>query len=319
MIHFVWMHKMKDHRRVSLRKIISNINLSEAEDILQNSYKYLPGNPGRPPLSPTGMFLSFILMLLRMESYRDYHAFLEKDQFWRRQLNFKKPPDIGSFTNFLKRIGIKTFEQIFASVVQQLLDKEFLNIHMVAQDGSILESNQDDPDAKWGWDHIEETNVYGYKIHVAVDPNTELPVALTITTANVHDSTQFQPIYNTVKSYHTRFPTKYFIGDKAYDSTNIRTPLLKDQVTPIIKASKTRIKPRYPFWFKKVYKKRTAVERFFSRLKEFLDLKKLKIYGKETVQLYSYLICIGMLLVGYINHQIGHSPRSIKTFLRIYT
>jgi len=310
---------MNNDRRVSLRKIISNINLSEVEDILKNNYIYQPGKPGRPPLSPTGMFLSFLLMFLRMESYRDHKAFLEKDQFWRRQLDFKQPPDIGSFTNFLKRIGIDTFEQLFASIVQQLIDKDFLNIHMIAQDGSILEGNPDDPEGEWGWDHIEETNIYGYKIHVAVDVNAELPIALTVTGANAHDSTQFQPIYDTVKSYNTRFPIKYFIADKAYDSTNIRTPLLKDQVTPVIKASKTRIKPQYPPWFKKIYKKRTAVERFFSRLKEFLDLKKLKIYGKETIQLYAHLICIAILLIGYMNHQLGHSPRSIKTFIRKYT
>jgi len=261
---------MKSRRRASLRKIISNINLSEVENILKNNYKYLPGRPGRPPLPPAGMFLSFLLMFLRKESYRDYHAFLEKDQFWRRQLKFEQSPDIGSSTNFLKRIGIKTFEQLFTSLVQQLLDKEFLNIHMIAQDGSILESNKDDPDAEWGWDHIEETYVYGYKIHVATDVNAELPVALTITGANAHDSTQFQPIYNTVKSYNTRFPIKYFIGDKAFDSTNIRSPLLKDQVTPVIKASKTKIKPHYHHRLKKSIKKELLLSGSSPDSKSFL-------------------------------------------------
>jgi hypothetical protein len=310
---------MKIHRRVTLRKILSNINLSEAEHILNSCYKYQPGKPGRPPLSPTGMLLSFILMFLRMESYRDYQAFLEKNQFWIRQLHFEQPPDIGSFTNFLKRIGINTFEQLFTQVVQQLLNKGFLNLHMVAQDGSILEANPDDQEACWGWDHIEKQNIYGYKIHVATDVNAELPVAITFTGANTHDSTQFTPIYKMVKSYTTERPTRYYLGDKAFDSSSIRQTLLKDKVTPIIKAARTRIKPRYPPEFKKKYKKRTAVERFFSRLKEFLDLKKIKIYGRETLQLYTYLICTGMLLIGYLNHQLGHSPRSIKTFLRTYT
>ncbi|MFH1101552.1 MAG: hypothetical protein V1726_05920 [Methanobacteriota archaeon] len=85
------MHKMKNHRRVSLRKVLSNINLSEAEDILKNSYKYTPCKPGRPPLSPTGMFLSFILMFLRMESYRDYQAFLEKNSFGDGNLTSNNP------------------------------------------------------------------------------------------------------------------------------------------------------------------------------------------------------------------------------------
>ncbi len=306
-------------RRASLRKTIQNINLSEIESILMDYYKYIPGKPGRPPLSPTGMFLSFILMFLRMESYRDYQAFLQKDKFWRRTLGFKKTPDIGSFTHFLNRIGVGTFEQMFQSVVQQLLDHGFLNLHMVAQDGSILEANSDDKEAGWGWDHIEEKHVYGYKIHVIVDVNTELPIAFSVTKANVHDSTQFPVLYQKMKAYKTRFPTRFYTADKAFDSSSIRTPLLRDEVQPIIKASKVNIKPQYPKWFLEKYKKRTSVERFFSRLKEYLDLKRLGIYGKNNVQLYVYLICIGMLLIGYINHCFGYSPRSIKTFLRKFT
>jgi len=309
---------MKKDRRVSLRKVLSNINLSEAEKVLKNNYKYVPGKPGRPPLPPTGMFLSFILMFLRMETYRDYQAFLENNSFWRRQLKFRKSPDIGSYSNFLKRIGDETMEQLFQSVVQQLLDKDFLNIHFVAQDGSILQGNLDDKQAGWGWDHINEVYVYGYKIHVIVDVFTELPVALSITKANTHDSTQFNKLYNQMKSYDTRFPTRFYTADKAFDASSIRKILLSDKIQPIVKASKVNIKPQYPLWFLKRYRKRTSVERFFSRLKEYLDLEKLQVYSKETVRFFAYLFCIGMLLIGYINHTLGYSPRSVKTFLRIF-
>jgi len=68
-------------RRVSLRKILSNLDLSEIEVCLLKNYRYEKGIPGRPPLSPTGLFLCFILMFLRMESYRDFQAFLEKKLF----------------------------------------------------------------------------------------------------------------------------------------------------------------------------------------------------------------------------------------------
>jgi len=310
---------MKKTRRVSLRKIISNLNLSKAEEVLKSKYKYAPGKPGRPPLTPIGMFLSFTIMFLRMESYRDFHAFLEKDKFWRRTLGFKRTPDIGNFSHFLNRIGVQTFEQLFQSVVQQLINEGFLNLHMVAQDGSILEANPDDPEAGWGWDHIKEEFVYGYKIHVTVDVNTELPVTLSVTKAGVHDSKEFHRLYTNVKSYNTRFPTRFYTADKAFDSSSIRTPLLRDEVQPIIKASRVNIKPHYSQEFLEKYKKRISVERFFSRLKEFLDLKKLGIYGKNNVLIYSYIIITGMLLTGYINSMFGFSPRSVKTFLRKFT
>lgn len=307
------------NRRASLRKTINSLNLPEVEEVLKSKYIYTPGKPGRPPLSPIGMFLSFTIMFLRMESYRDYHAFLEKHRFWRRILGFKQTPDIGSFTHFLQRIGNDTFEQLFQVVVRQLLDEGFLNLHIVAQDGSILEANSDDREAGWGWDHIKEKYIYGYKIHVAVDVNTELPVTLSVTKANVYDSKEFIRLYQNIKNYKTRFPTMFYIGDKAFDSSSIRKTLFRDNVTPIIKASKTRIKPQYSKEFLKKYVKRVSVERFFSRLKEYLDLKRLGIYGKNNVQLYIYLICIGMLLIGHINQCFGYSPRSIKTFLRKFT
>jgi len=47
----------------------------------------------------------------------------------------------------------------------------------------------------WGWDHVEEQFVYGYKVHVIVDVSTELPVMISVTKANVHDSTQFAVLY----------------------------------------------------------------------------------------------------------------------------
>jgi transposase len=309
---------MKKDRRASLRKIIDNINLSEIENTLKDFYKYQPGKPGRPPTSPTGLFLSFLLMFLRIESYRDYHHFLEKDQFWRRHLGFKTNPDIGDYSHFIERIGLDTFNHLFNQIVQQLITDEFLSVSTIVEDGSIIPANLDDPEAAWGWDHIKKKYVYGYKLHAMVDPKTELPLAFTITAANIHDSQQFPALYHQIKTYDARFPTRFFIGDKAFDSRTIRQMLLKDRVTPVIKAARTRIKAHYRAWFNHKYTKRVSVERFFSRLKDFLDLKKLRIYGRQALQFYLTIFLTGMILVGYMNHLLGHSPRSIKTFKRLY-
>ncbi|MGF3585331.1 MAG: transposase, partial [Thermoplasmatota archaeon] len=122
-----------------------------------------------------------------------------KDSFWRRTPGFKQTPDISSFTHFLNRIGTDTFEELFQVVVQQLLDHGFLNLHTIAQDGSILEANLGDKEAGWGWNHIQEKHVYGYKIHTIVDTKTELPITFSVTKANVHDSTQFNRLYQEKK------------------------------------------------------------------------------------------------------------------------
>jgi transposase len=307
---------MKTKRRVRLRKLLSNLDLSEIEERLYEKYQYKKGKPGRPPQSPTGLFLCFILMFLRLESYRDFQAFLEKEQFWRLYLGFSKTPDIGTFSHFLKRIGEPLFEESFNQIVQQLINQHFLTRQIIAIDGSIIEAKPDDKQASWGWDHIKKDYVYGYKIHVIVDTKTELPLALFFTKANVHDSQAFTSLYTKVKSYNSRFRIVSFLADKGYDSTKIRQTLLNDDVQPIIKMSKTRIKPHYPIWFQEKYSRRTSVERFFSRLKTYLDLKKLNLNGITQLKLASYLISIGMLIIAFLNSKTGCSPRSIKSFIR---
>ena len=307
---------MKKQRRVSLRKMLSNLDLSEIEVSLFKNYQYEKGKPGRPPQSPTGLFICFILMFLRMDSYRDFHAFLEKDSFWRRYLGFTQTPDIGTFSHFIKRIGGPLFEQLFYQIVQQLLNNDFLSRHCIAIDGSILKGKPDDIQAGWGWDHINKCYVYGYKIHVIVDIKTELPLALYITKANVHDSQAFISLYSQVKTYDSRFHIVSFLADKGYDSSKIRMILINDQVKPIIKIGKTKIKPQYPQWFIQQYRNRTSVERFFSRLKEYLDFNRLNIMGITQVKFFSYLVSIGMLIIGYLNDKMGFSPRSIKSFFR---
>jgi transposase len=149
-----------------------------------------------------------------------------------------------------------------------------------------------------------------------ISKKTELPVAFYFTKANVHDSQAFTPLYHQVKSYDTRFHIVSLLADKGYDSSRIRQTLLIDEVQPIIKVSKTRIKPQYPAWFLKKYRKRTSVERFFSRLKTYLDMKRLNLKGIAQLKLASYLISIGMLFIAFLNSKTDCSPRSIKSFIR---
>jgi hypothetical protein len=48
-----------------------------------------------------------------MESYRDYHGFLEKDQFWRRQLGFKDNQGIEIYSHIIEQIGLDIFTKLF--------------------------------------------------------------------------------------------------------------------------------------------------------------------------------------------------------------
>jgi transposase len=119
------------------------------------------------------------------------------------------------------------------------------------------------------------SNKKGVKIHTIVD-NFGVPLSLLITKGNVNDSVTFNELYNNLLPT-TNTTRKYFLGDKGYDSINIRNKLKNDNYVVLIDANKrnkidsTRVlnNKKLIKKYKHIYKKRIKVENFFSWLKQF--------------------------------------------------
>lgn len=93
-----------------------------------------------------------------------------------------------------------------------------------------------DPDADWGKQrkifkrkdgstYEEIKKWFGYKLHLLVDANYELPIAYRVTKASAHDSQQCMPLVEEAKR-KKEMPIEYLIGDKAYDSEEIHRRLI---------------------------------------------------------------------------------------------
>jgi IS5 family transposase len=299
---------------MTLATIFRKLDLSEIKQILYSRYKYKHGKPGRPPNSPVGMILSMVLMLVKDYSTRDIEAFLRRDKFWRRLLGFKKKePDNTSFSDFLERIGIETFTEVFRILLQQLVDMGVMQSDMVAVDSTIILATRNDPDARWT--KIRNKEYFGYKIHLIACVNSELPLALVVTPANEADCKQFNALYKSLP-----YIPRSVIGDSAYDTAEVRnTAVAEGYGRAYIKVNlrgNKRIKPYYSKEWREKYKKRTAIERLNSRLKNFLHLKKLRVRGIKAVTCYAYLGCIATLLFALIGKFLGKSIRGIKSLFR---
>jgi IS5 family transposase len=61
---------------------------------------------------------------------------------------------------------------------------------------------------------------FGYKLHIATDIKSELPIALEATPASVHDSSVAPDIIKQVKE-NVKTPPRYYLMDSGYDSTDI--------------------------------------------------------------------------------------------------
>ena len=184
-----------------------------------------------------------------------------------------------------------------------------------------------DPDAKWGYRAMDDSWVFGYKLHIACDAESELPLAYTVTPANVHDSTQYLSLLADLRALGIE--PKVVVADKGYDSkANILTTIDRYNAAPIIAMNRRRAKKKErdfeknlpikrdsKIW-KDLYKERSSVERIFSRLQNETDMEEVTVRGLENVKIHVTLSMIAMLVVALVALMTGNEDRSrrIKSF-----
>ena len=121
--------------------------------------------------------------------------------------------------------------------------------------------------------------VKGSKISALTDKNAR-PLSIIITPANIHDSKLYLP---TIKNFKIKISVgrpitrpSMIITDAAYDTTEIRDYNRKRGMKsniPVNKRNSKKHKPGRPKKFdKESYKKRNAIERFFSWIESFRKL-----------------------------------------------
>lgn len=206
-----------------------------------------------------------------------------------------------------------------------------------------------DPDASWSRRSAvsarESGKYYGYKLHMAVDTATELPVAWCIDTANSNERDHAIRLLDKAREHG--FSAEIAVMDKGYDSAKIHEEFEARDCRPIVplmntdkvkqglhlphrcrhgewkfagadykrKATKWRCPklkcpvshrwvpasrlhtmiPRTSRYWKRLFKRRTSVERAFGRLKHEWGLTPLRVRRMERVQLHADLTIMTQL------------------------
>jgi len=189
----------------------------------------------------------------------------------------------------------------------------FANGQKFVHQGGPEREKYSDPDASWGHRSALATRAagsfYGYKIHMAVDTKTDLPLAWRIETAKRNESKFVAPLLDAL---HARgFKPETVTCDKAYDHVFVYAECEARECDPIIPLRGTkknqralplaiggRLFPRIPRHterFRDLYRSRGAVEREFGRLKHDYGLDRLRVRGLERVQLHADLTILARL------------------------
>jgi transposase len=168
-------------------------------------------------------------------------------------------------------------------------------------DGGPERKRFSDPDASWGHRSAVSTRkgggFYGYRIHAAVCTTTGLPLAWRVETARHHESNFVAPLLDATRA--RGFDPVTCIADKGYDNNRVYDECAERRVAPIIPLRKGRKAPLLTIahgtdeW-KMLYRRRSAVEREFGRLKHNFGLV-LRTRGLRKAQLHADLVMLARL------------------------
>src|SRR5215471_18655852 len=126
------------------------------------------------------------------------------------------------------------------------------------------------------------------KIHALADVKGRL-IAILLTGGEAHDCPVAERLIRRVK------PSKRMLGDKAYDSAELREDLHERGTKPVIP---NRCNRKQPFSFsKRVYKLRWRIESAFNRLKDF---RRIATRYDRLARNYLASVCLAAALVWWI-------------------
>ena len=187
------------------------------ERALQTMY---PATTGRPPCAPLVLFKMSLLQHCYGLSDPQCEELVGDRMSWRRFVGLgmqDKVPDETTLVNYRKRLRQHGQHQTLLAFVNRQLEQQGLILKTCTLvDATLLQAARRAPAKtdKTGGDDDAGYTVkggqphYGYKAHVAVDETHTLIRAVTLTSANVHDSQEFETV--------VKGDEEMVLADKAY-------------------------------------------------------------------------------------------------------
>jgi hypothetical protein len=324
-------------RYETLETLFGKVDLSFAEKVVNESY-HAKDSVGRPPRSPLGVFKAHLLRRLRhVPSDRMLVRQMWKDPRLRRICDIEKnepPYGIAVLSRFRKRVGPERLMRIVDQAIKTLVKKRRIKGEVLAMDSTFIKAHSrrsldnrtgySDPESRVG--RAVKARDLGYRLHLVVDARSELPIAMTVAPANENEKKHSLKLFEKAS---VRVKPKRLVADPQYSSQNLRDAALKQGTVPVIPYPRNqqkgvkgilridrKFKSHGPQQLRRVYRKRVAVERVFSRLKNLAGLTQHNLRGLAKITFHAQLCLLIMLFTAQaaINtHRPGRS-RSIRYF-----
>ena len=167
--------------------------------------------------------------------------------------------------------------------------------------GKLYGGKHLDPEA--GWSVKKNTQgrdefTWGWKLHLAVDTETQLPLAASVSAGNVHDLTRTTNLLSEARFALGSFRPKYVLADAGYSSDSLRRKVTRHYGRAFFDAprnhKKAHMRMKNDARHMALRKQRTSVERSFSNLKRMHGLNRITLRRKMKVTAHANLSLIGL-------------------------
>jgi transposase len=321
----------------TLETLFGRVDLSFAQKVLNEPFHAI-GSRGRPPRNPLGLFKAHLLRRLRrIPSDRMLVRQMWKDPRLKKicDIEADEPPyGIAVLSRFRSKVGPERLSRIVDQAVDVLVKKGRIRGEALALDSTFIKAysrrNLDnrtgysDPESRIG--RAVKAKDLGYRLHLAVDAKSELPVAMIVVSANENEKKHSISLFEKA-SRHVK--PRRLLADPQYSASNLREAALAHGTLPVIPYPRNqsrgvrgilrvdrKFRSHGPQKLRRAYRKRVAVERVFSRLKTLTGLSQHNLRGLAKVTFHSQLCVIAMLLTAQAavnTHKVDKS-RSIRYF-----
>ena len=326
---------MEKHEDVT--SILSKLNLDHIEETIQQPYHKT--GAGRPPRKPLGIFKALMIKQLRyIPSDRELYRRLWNDEALREICDIEekeKPYHPSQLTRFRNKVGPERLTDIMNSLIRELINGGIIKGKNLALDATFIKawSRRDPADDSHGYSDPEsrvgrdgKTYDLGYKAHLAVDADSDMPVAVVVASANENEKKHMEELLE--KALRVVDGVRVVVADSQYSSRRVRDCVMGFGAEPVIPYPSNHRRGesvlRVDRFFRtsgsavarRVYEVgRASVERVNSRL-EFVGLECLKLRGLRRVMVHVLLCIIVMLLVAVAAVRLGRpwKARSLASF-----
>ena len=205
----------------------------------------------------------------------------------------------------------KVYDKFFIHLVKRAYKNGLIKGRFVAMDSSFIKTfSKKQEVGSENWNGFKKA--YGFKLHLLIDTETKMPIALIIGNGVASDGTLAVPLLKKARAWLRK--VGYVLADKGYDDTDIVNWIAKElkakagipmrKKSKLAKGKKNRygnllnwqLKAVGRTFKRSVLKRRTGVERSFSQLKRVYYLGKEEMRGILNFAKNAYLALISYML-----------------------